>query len=146
LTVVNAFGRGDGLAGVIAEARKMIEQLQSPDHVAALKITGTLTGDDYDQIIADVEGRLARHERIGVLLDLVEFRDFTLEAGLKDIRYDLSKLFQLRRFPREAIITDKRWMRAAAQIADPLLPHVEIRAFAPDERDAAMTWVSDVQA
>ena len=124
----------------------MIEQLTAPDHVVALKVSGTLTGGDYDKVIADVEGRLARHERIGVLLDLVEFRDFTLEAGLKDIRYDLSKLFELRRFPREAIITDKRWMRAAAQIADPLLPHVEIRAFAPEERDAAMAWVSAVQA
>jgi hypothetical protein len=124
----------------------MIERLPSPDHVTALRISGTLTGEDYDRIIADVEARLARHERIGVLMDLVDFRDVTAEAGLKDIRYDLSKLFQLHRFPREALITDKAWVRIAAEIASPLIPHVEIRAFHPEERQAAMAWVSDLPA
>lgn len=122
----------------------MLEQLPSPDHVVALKISGTLTGDDYDRIIADVEARLSRHERIGLLMDLLEFTDFTGEAALKDIRYDLSKLFQLRRFPREAIITDKQWMRSLAKLASPLIPHVELRTFGPNERDEAMGWVSQV--
>lgn len=122
----------------------MLEHLTAPDHVAAFKISGTLTGDDYDGVIADVEARLARHDRIGVLLDLTDFQDFTLEAGLKDLRYDLSKLFQLHRFPREAIISDRQWMRLAAQIADPLIPQVEIRVFASEAREAALAWVSDV--
>ena len=124
----------------------MLEQLTAPDHVTALKISGTLNGDDYDCVVADVEARLARHDRIGVLLDLTDFEDFTFEAGLKDLRYDLSKLFHLRRFPREAIISDRQWMRLAAQIADPLIPHVEIRVFASDARAAALAWVSDLPA
>jgi len=111
-----------------------------------MKISGTLAGDDCDRIIADIKARLARHDRIGVLMDLIEFRDFTLEAVLKDLRDDLGKLFQLRRFPREAIISDRQWVRIAVQIADPLVPHVEIRVFAPEERDAALTWVSELPA
>lgn len=120
----------------------MLEVLQSPDHVAALAVSGTLTGDDYDRIIAEVEAKLARHDRIGVLLDLTRFEDFTAEAAWKDIRYDLSKLFELKRFPREAVISDKQWMRIAAQIADPILPHVEIRVFDPADRQEAMRWAS----
>ena len=46
----------------------MLEVLQSPDRVAAFAICGTLTGGDYDRIVAEVEAKLARHERIGVLL------------------------------------------------------------------------------
>ena len=78
----------------------MLEVLQSPDQVAAIAISGTLTGDDYDRIIAEVEAKLARHERIGALLDLARFEDFTAEAAWRDLRYDLSKLFELKRFPR----------------------------------------------
>jgi len=120
----------------------MLETLPSPDQVAAFAVSGTLTGDDYDRIIAEVEARLARHERIGVLLDLTRFEDFTAEAAWKDIRYDLSKLFELKRFPREAIVSGKQWMRIAAGIADPILPHVEIRVFDPGDHGEAMRWVS----
>ena len=122
----------------------MLEVLQSPDQVAAIAISGTLTGDDYDRIIAEVEAKLARHERIGALLDLARFEDFTAEAAWKDIRYDLSKLFELKRFPREAIISDKQWMRTAAGIANAVLPHVEIRVFDANAREEAMRWVSQV--
>jgi hypothetical protein len=62
----------------------MTEIYPSPDHVAAFKISGTLTGGDYDCVIAEVETKLARHDRLGVLVDLVEFEDFTAEAGWKD--------------------------------------------------------------
>ncbi|HEY0647905.1 STAS/SEC14 domain-containing protein [Phenylobacterium sp.] len=122
----------------------MLEVLQAPDHVAAFAISGTLTGEDYDRIVAEVEARLARHERIGVLLDLTLFEDFTAEAAWKDLRYDLSKLFELKRFPREAVISGKQWMRIAASIANPILPHVEIRVFDPGAREEAMQWVSEV--
>ena len=122
----------------------MLEVLQSPDRVAAFAICGTLTGGDYDRIVAEVEAKLARHERIGVLLDLALFEDFTAEAAWKDVRYDLSKLFELKRFPREAVISNKHWMRIAAGIANPILPHVEIRVFEPENREEAMRWVSEV--
>lgn len=120
----------------------MLEILPSPDPVAAFAVAGTLTGDDYDRIIAQVEAKLARHERIGVLLDLTRFEDFTAEAAWKDIRYDLSKLFELKRFPREAIVSGKQWMRIAAGIADPILPHVELRVFNPADREEALRWVA----
>lgn len=123
----------------------MIELIRCADHVAAFKVSGTMTGDDYDQIIAEVEAKLARHPTIGVFMDLVDFRDFTIEAGLKDLKYDLSKLFQLKRFPRVAINTEKEWMRLAAKIADPLIPHLQMRTFPPACRDAALAWVAAIE-
>ncbi len=122
----------------------MLDILPSPDHVAAYKITGIVTGEDFERIIADVEAKLARYERIGVLADLTEFTDLTLGAGAKDLRYSLSKMLQLRRFPREAVITDKEWIRTLARIADPIIPFVEIRTFEPGSLTEAMTWVSEI--
>jgi SpoIIAA-like len=124
----------------------MLDILPSPDHVAAYTISGTLTGEDIERIIADIEAKLARHERIGVLVDLTAFKDLTLEAGAKDLRYGLGKMLQLRRFPREAVITDKEWVRTLVRIADPLVPFVEIRTFEPGTLTEAMNWVSEVGA
>lgn len=122
----------------------MLELLDTPDHVVAFSLAGTLTGEDYDRIVAEVEGKLSRHQRIGVLVDLVSFEDLTLEAGAKDVAYSLKSLWRLNRFPREAVITDKEWVRTLARLADRLVPGVEVRAFSPPERDAALAWVGDL--
>jgi hypothetical protein len=124
----------------------MLDILPSPDHVAAYKVSGTLTGEDYDRIVTDLEAKLSRHERIGLLADLTDFKDLTLEAGAKDVRYSLGKLMQLKRFPREAVISDKTWIRSLVRIADPLIPFVEIRMFEPGELPAALAWVSEVES
>ena len=107
----------------------MIEILPSPEHVVAVRVMGTLTGEDYDRVIAVIDAKLAAHERLGVLVALTDFHDITAEAALKDMRYDLRMLFQLKRFPREAVVTDRRWLRVAAKIVSPLIPYVQVRAF-----------------
>ena len=122
----------------------MLEILPSPDHVVAFRVAGTLTAEDYDRVIVEVGARLAHHDRIGVLVDLVEFDDVTAEAVWKDARFSLSLIGMLRRFPREAVVSDKRWVHVLARIADPLVPHVAVRAFPAAERDAALAWVADV--
>ena len=69
----------------------MVEILPSPDHVVAIKISGTLTATDYDRIVAEVSAKLARHKRLGILVDMVDLDDFTLEAGWKDLRYKIPR-------------------------------------------------------
>lgn len=122
----------------------MIEILPSPDHVVAIRVAGTLTGDDYDQVTGVIDAKLAAHERIGVLVDLTDFQDITAEAALKDLRYDLKMLFKLKRFPREAVVTDARWLQTLARVAGPLIPFVDIRAFGSADRAEALAWVSDL--
>jgi hypothetical protein len=123
----------------------MLEVLPSPDHVAALKLSGRVNREDYDRIVAELDARLSRHDRIGVLLDVVEFEDLTLRADAKDAGYGLRNLWELKCFPREAIVTDKEWLRALVSIARPIVPHVEIRTFDPGARGLALSWVSDIR-
>jgi hypothetical protein len=120
----------------------MIEILPAPDHVFAVKIAGTLTSEDYDRMISEIEAKLARHPRISVYADMSEFKDLTAGAAAKDIRYVLGKIGEWGRFKREAVITDKQWLRVLIKTLDPLVPQVEVRAFALSERDAALDWVA----
>lgn len=122
----------------------MLEILPAPDHVAAYRLSDTLTEADYEKVIADIEARLDRHERVSVVADLTGFHDITLRAGLMDLRYGFSKLGSLNRFPREALITDKHWLATMAQMIGPLVPFVAIRTFKPGETDAAVTWAADI--
>jgi hypothetical protein len=122
----------------------MIEILEAPDHVGAYKLIGTLTEEDVEAVIADVEARMARHERIGVLADLTEFHDLGLRAGLRDIRYSFGKIREWHRFPKEAIITDKQWIRTFAGLASPIIPYVTRKAFTPEERVEAFAWVGNL--
>lgn len=123
----------------------MLTILPAPDHVAAYRLSQTLTGDDLDAIMADIGARLARHEKLGVLADMTDFTDMTLAAAWKDARFGLGKLWELNRFPKEAVITDKGWLASFIGVLSPAIPFVTIRAFKPEDYEKALTWVGDIE-
>ncbi|WP_157217207.1 SpoIIAA family protein [Flavisphingomonas formosensis] len=122
----------------------MLQILAAPDHVGAYKLEGVLTEEDYDRVIADIEARLNRFDRIGIVADLTGFRDITVRAGWKDLRYSFGKMLELKRFPREALIADRHWIRTMVEWANPVIPFVQIRVFQPDESEAAVAWAGDI--
>jgi len=122
----------------------MIEILPASNNVLSIRAIGTLTGEDYDRIITEIEAKLEAHDKIGILFDATGFDDMTADALRKDISYSFSKLGEWNRFAKNALITDKQWMKALAKGVAPFLPSIEIKTFDPSERDAAVTWVSEV--
>jgi len=123
----------------------MLHILSAPDHVGAYRLEGVLTEEDYDRVIADIEARLNRFDRVGIVADLAGFRDITVRAGVKDLRYSFGKILEIRRFPREALIADKHWIKTVAELANPVIPFVEIRTFQPGETEAAIMWAADFE-
>ena len=121
----------------------MIEILPLADHVAAFRISGTMTAEDYDRAIAEVEAKLKAHERVGTYTDMIEFGDITGDALARDVQYSLGKLGELNRFTRNAIITDKEWVRAVVRFVQNFLPRTEMRTFAAGEREAAKAWIAE---
>jgi len=81
----------------------------------------------------------ARAERLLALTGL------TPEALAKDLRYALSKVGEYGRFARGAIVTDKRWLAEISEFAGRFFPNTEIRAFEPEEHDAALAWAASVE-
>lgn len=122
----------------------MLDLLDAPDHVAAFALSGTLTEDDLDRVIDQIESRLDRHDRIAVLADLTGLRDVTVRAGINDLRYGLGKLGELRRFAREALVTDSSRLACLARLSALFIPFIAIRTFTPDEREAALGWAGDI--
>ena len=63
-------------------------------------------------------------------------------ALLKDIAYGISKLRELRRFWRAAVVTDQHWISWIARAENAMFP-VEIRVFPRAAKEAAMSWASE---
>jgi hypothetical protein len=118
----------------------MLDILPAPDHVAAYRLSGTVNESDFDRMITDVEAKLARHEKLGILADMRDFGEMTFRALLKDAQYELGNLFSLKRFPREAVVTDKGWIETLVSISNALIPYCEIQSFKPADYDKALAW------
>lgn len=122
----------------------MLQILDSEDHVVAVQLSGTLTDEDVARVAKEVDARLERHEKVAIFADLTDFHDLTAEAAAKDFKYSISKIGQWHRFPREAVVTDKQWLRTFIKFVDPVLPMVEVRAFGSDQRDEALAWATAI--
>jgi hypothetical protein len=121
----------------------MIELLPAPDHVAAYKMIGLLSEEDYDAIIAEIETKLKTHRKIAVYADMTGFTGLTLGALAKDLKYAISKLGQFGRFHRMAIVTDNPWLAGLLKMSGPLLPQMEAKSFEPREAVQALAWASE---
>lgn len=120
----------------------MIETVEAPDHVLAYRYTGILTAEDYDRVIAVLEDKLKRHDKVGVYADMTGFTGLTPEAMAHDLKYSISKLGQLDRYHRAALVTDNPWLEGLTKMASGLVPAIEARVFKPGEADAALAWAS----
>lgn len=113
----------------------------APDRVD-IELRGTLNADlmaaGLDELIEKSEG--VRDGRM--LYTIPEFAMPTLGAIGIELRR-LPRLFALmRRFRRCAVLSDAAWLRTAAGIEGALIPGLEIKAFAMDQRPAAEAWLA----
>jgi hypothetical protein len=120
----------------------MIEILDSPDNVVAMRTAGKLDGEDYDRILTVVEDRLKSHPKIGMVAEMADFHGLTGEALWKDLQYNVKRIGDWNRFPRCALVTDAGWLKAMAAFWDPIIPGVEMKVFEPGQTAEAISWAA----
>ncbi|MGN6303228.1 MAG: STAS/SEC14 domain-containing protein [Mesorhizobium sp.] len=113
-----------------------------PDNVVYLKIRGKLDAAAIREAVAEVEAKLARYDKIGMVSDLTEFEGVTFGGALEDLRQELSYLGKWHRFPYLALVAGEGFVKALAETAAPIMPAVTIRVFAPGETDQAIAFAA----
>lgn len=93
-----------------------------------------------------LERQLSAHQRVAIFGDFTDLQGLTLDALLKDVRYSASKLGELKRFSRVAVVSDTPWLRAWAKLGWTLVPQATVRTFGSTERDAALAWAAELEA
>ena len=116
----------------------MYQQLQeSEGPLVALKLSATLTEEDYRGIVPLLESKIAEHGKIALVWELIDFSGWTAKGLWADTKFDLKHRND---FTRIAIVGEKKWHETMTQLMKPFTS-AEVRFFDGNEREAAILWV-----
>ncbi|HEX6127189.1 MAG TPA: STAS/SEC14 domain-containing protein [Pyrinomonadaceae bacterium] len=121
----------------------MIEILDSPKHVVAMKLSGALTAADITAAYKAGEEALKDNERISYFVEVEPSMQFTFEGLMKDLAQVPRQFGRLGRYYRMALVTDKGWMAALARVEGLVFSSIDVRVFAHAERAKAFAWVAE---
>ncbi|MGO1536468.1 MAG: STAS/SEC14 domain-containing protein [Yaniella sp.] len=121
----------------------MIDALQLKDNLVTVNVSGTVDRDDWQKVTDLVNEALQQHDRVSVLADLTQLDAFTGGAVYEDTKLGITNLGSLDRFDKIAVLTDKQWLERGAQLAEKLVPGVDVRVFDTADTQQAQQWVTD---
>jgi len=113
------------------------------DDIWAARIEGTFETEDMDLAMATLDSQLTRPGDVRCYIEAEDMDHVTIGAMLKDVLYGLRHVGDVPRFDRFAIVADQAWLKALATLEDKLLLGVEVRVFAPEDRDEARAWITE---
>ena len=119
----------------------MLEIIPSPDDVIALKISGSIKGQELDTIMDRLDGIMASHEKVHVFVETHSIAGLELASLPHYFGRAMPMFGKLNRFGRVAVVADQAWIRVGTRIESAMLPFITYRTYEPDERAAALTWV-----
>lgn len=121
----------------------MFEYIESPAHLVAMKVSGTITGDEVEKAYNVVEKALAANERISFFAEVADGFSFTWDGLLKDLINGIGEMGRLSRYYRAAIVTDRGWIGTLARVEGLVFSSIDVRVFPTTERDKAFAWASE---
>ena len=120
----------------------MIDHIQTDsDRIVGMRVTGKITSSDVDAAVAMLDERLERYDGVSLVVVIDGLEGVSAAALMKDISYGLQQLPHLSRFHRVAVVTDRKWIRAAIKVEGKVLPGVQMKAFRAADEGAALAWV-----
>jgi hypothetical protein len=118
----------------------MLEKLEGlPDDVMGVKATGTVTQDDYVNVLGPMlEKARQQGRRVRLVYQFGPgFQGFSVGGAWEDMRLGLDAMD---RIDGLAIVTDVGWLRDSVQLMRMLMTS-PVRVYANDEFDEAVAWL-----
>ena len=120
----------------------MIEIREKPD-VLEFHVSGTLTRDDYDRLVPELERLAGERGPLRMYIELHDFHGWTPAGLWKDLRFDAKHQDDMERI---AVVGESRWEKWATRLSQPFLK-ADMRFFSPQEAEVARRWAAgDLQA
>ena len=124
----------------------MLEILDSPKHLVAMKLSGKLTAEDVTRAYKATEDALKDNDRISFFGEIDPSMTLTFEGLLKDLVEGVGQLGKLSRYSRVAVVTDRGWIAALTRVEGLVLSYIDFRVFGHAERTKAFAWASEAPA
>lgn len=107
------------------------------DNNFALRISGKIDHDDYQQFKSQIESLLDEYEKISLLIELDEFEGATTTAIRDDLKFVVE---HENAFERIAIVGDKAWEHWMSLLAEPFIK-AKVRYFKRHQLNKAWDWL-----
>lgn len=108
------------------------------DNVVGIKIDGKVNDTSFDALTALLEKKMEKHPRVRIYVELVSFGGASPKTFFKDLKFAFNNW---ERFDREAIVTQKKWIKKLTEWEDKLFSSIELKAFSFEEREQAKAWI-----
>ena len=109
-------------------------------NIIGFRLKGKLEEGEFDETIRIIEEKLKLHNKLRVYAEIEEFKGMSVNTFMKDIHYSLR---YWRNFDKEAVVSDKGWLKTWIGIAGSIGPGVEVRHFASGEKEEAREWIKE---
>ena len=120
----------------------MIEEIAGlPEGTLGFKISGNVTGGDYDNVLTPaIDKAIEKFDRIKLLAQVgPDFKGYSLEAIWDDTRLGLRHWHG---FERVAVVTDVGWIKMGVKAMAFMMP-CPVQLFDMGELDDAKRWLSE---
>jgi len=119
----------------------MIERMESPSDVLAVRVGGAVSEADVDLLVTWMDEGLAAHPVLHVFAEVNELTGVDPGGLVHGFSRGVHLLKCLRRFGRVGIASEQRWVRALARLESAVLPGISYRVVGPRDREATFAWV-----
>ena len=113
-----------------------------PDHVLVFTAPEKMARADIRSFVQQMEEKLSRHDRIGVVADVTRLESMTPGAFIEDLRAEVQYLGQWDRFPNLALVATDGFLKSMAETISGVLPNIDLRVFAPSRMDEAIEFAA----
>ncbi|WP_321494818.1 STAS/SEC14 domain-containing protein [uncultured Desulfobacter sp.] len=107
--------------------------------IVRLVFKDTLKKEDYEQFVPMVEKIMESRDKIRMLIELRDFKGWSVGAMWEDTKFGLSHFTDIDRL---AIVGDKQWEKTMATFIKPFTT-ATVKYFDLEELDAANVWISE---
>lgn len=121
----------------------MIEILDSPKHLVAVRLSGSLTAEDVEKAYRTIEEAVKENDRVSFFAEVDDSMNLTFEGVFKDMVEGIWQLGKLKHYYRAAAVTDKSWIAGLARVEGLVFSSIDVRVFRSDDRDKAFAWASE---
>ena len=105
--------------------------------VLEVRVSGTLTHEDYEQFVPAFDRLVQQHGKLSVLFEMADFRGWDAGALWDDIKFDVKHVSHIDRL---AMVGDKTWEHGMSVFCRPFTT-AAIRYFDRAAIQDARTWL-----
>ena len=105
-----------------------------------IRISGTLSREDYQVFLPRMEELIAKQGKIRMLVWFHNFHGWTAGALWEDIKFDIRHFNHIQRL---AIVGENRWERTMAAFCRPFTT-ANVRYFDARQLDQARQWIEEL--